>query len=252
MPAPAAKAEARIAFALGVGPGYQETCRIGSYRGPWLHESTRENQMSLGLRIGGLMLMASTAVLAGCEKGKGTSDTDGALGPRPAKTPKEAVVNMIKSIEENDKELFIRSVTVPDRELAEAAFESIFAGADFIKEYERAYGRDAAAKAGFGRMPSSADVAENVKITTDGDDTFARFSDRTPPTRVVRVNGEWKVEPPGKGPKPEDRQGFLKASRAIVKALNEAKSKIGREGYDAEKVLRETVEAFAEILVPGL
>ncbi len=158
---------------------------------------------------------------------------------------------MVKAVENNDKELLLKTMQFPDRELAEMAFESLFALADFVRKFEGAYGKGAAAKAGFRPAPTVSEVEASCRIKMDGERATAWVSSSTPPTQLARIDGQWKILPPGRGPSPDDRQRFLEGSRTIVKVLNEAKRKAGQPGYTAEGILKELVIAIAAVPLPS-
>ena len=206
--------------------------------------------MSKCTQIGLAFILAMGITFTGCGKHEGDLQGPANSKVAPAKTPKDAVMNLVRAVEENNKELFVISVTIPDRELAETAFESLFAIADFVTEFEKAYGMAPLRRARLSKAPSYEEVEANLKIEINGDQATAQLSDRTPPMTLLNVNGDWKIDLPGRGPSPENREQFLQGSRAIIKALKNGKSKIGRKDYDGKRVLRETLEAIAPIDIP--
>jgi len=168
---------------------------------------------------------------------------------KTASTPKEAIVNATRALEDGDRGTFIASVYISDDgdELAGALFDFVYAHRQLRKAMEKEYGEAPRGLMG-GKDDDTADeVEEKVEITEEKDDTAkAKMPGKSSPTGLVKKDGYWKVDMSEMAPKAEEREKALKNMKAMAKAANDVRDKVGKEGYDADKIMLEMRKAMAE------
>ncbi len=154
-----------------------------------------------------------------------------------ASTPKAAVLNMARAMEQGDEGLFLSSVNVDDKEMAKVMFGQISAMYAYNKKFVAAYGR-APGKNGK-KMPTIDELATKVKIEENGDKATAEMPDKGGKMNLVKTDGAWKVDMGAAMPTSEQRDKTLKMARIMTGVVREATTKIGGEGYTAEKIEQE-------------
>jgi hypothetical protein len=185
-----------------------------------------------------------------------------------AATPKQAALNFVKAFRTGDKDLFRATVHAKDMEYAEAFFDTASALSVLFSRLEDAYGPEVMASQDdwhYRKLPDPATAGDRMKIEVDGDsawayvpDDAATVGDDSAGLQLVKKDGRWYVDmdlmlrpPVFEGAPQEFRQEMEKAlaevrghmikdREAIVAACLEARKKIGRDGYTAERILAET------------
>jgi hypothetical protein len=203
------------------------------------------------------VLAGMMTIAAGC-KGKPEAEKKGqaegghepkATVRRSAETPKEAVVNFWKAIEENDKGLFMANVNVADKDkqLAEKMFDGMVAMRSVMTKLEKEYGKDEIAKAGKRGGPAQTfsykDIEAKVQIKEEADKATATMPEAggefVPP--IVKKDGHWKVDLTQDVPTDQEREMAVKMFDRMRTAAKNAEKKIGKEGQTAEKIMSEMV-----------
>lgn len=159
-------------------------------------------------------------------------------GGKKAKTPKDAVRNFVNALLKGDKELFAESVHYgeADKELVEAQFEMMAAMTEFATKFGKAYGSGQFK----GAKPAvTEEDLEKLKIEASGDTAFARGPSGGKEMNLVKKDGTWYVDISGDMPPGKDTEKAKKALGLITKGIKKAAGNIGKEGYDAEKVMGE-------------
>lgn len=187
-----------------------------------------------------VMLVISASLLAACNK---EGETGGTL--TKAKTPKEAICNMSRAIQDADKDLFLASIYLEDREFSEDLFEWLVAACAFGKEMERAFGK--LPERDMPKRPPTEDEIAQFQIEEHGDRATAanpqdpRF---TKPMPLIKKSGAWLVDLSDVRPKDENRARYIKGLKAMMKAYNEVRPKIWMPGITKEMVKQELSKAM--------
>ncbi|MHC4982511.1 MAG: hypothetical protein ACYTF6_05010 [Planctomycetota bacterium] len=172
-----------------------------------------------------LCLVAAAILAAGC-------------GPKKAKTPKEAVVNVYKAVDQDDKDLFMANVTCEDPNFPETFFDAMTAMREFTKEFVKKYGKGKMGEHGEkARAPGPKEIGEEARITT-----YATIPDQAKPTRLTIEDGYWKMDLTEMLEGEEGRR-FREVLSLTPSAVKKALKKIGQEQYEdnPEKIITELV-----------
>jgi len=193
-----------------------------------------------------LVLVLAASLVAGCSKDGDKGGTGGGKGGAvaKAKTPKEAVTNMSKAIEKMDKDQFLASTYLGEggKEFAEAMFDTMAAMTAFGKEMEKAYGKDAIA--GMVEQTPALTDEELAKLVIKEEGEKATATDpKGKPVRLVKKDGAWLVDMSEDVPKGEERAKALKEAKAMAKAYNDVRPKIGK-GMTKEQIAEELGKAM--------
>jgi hypothetical protein len=188
--------------------------------------------MSTALRITLAVLLTATVLAGGCSK--------------TAATPKEAVTNMVKAIDNNDKSAFKDVVCFGEgnQEAGEAMFDMMAAMVGFQKELQKAYGKDVVGPMGKNIIPTDDELAK-MEIKEEGDKATAKVQDK--PMPLIKKDGKWYVDLTKDAPSASEKDKMIKQSKKLVDAINKAKANIGKDGYTAEKINEELTKAMAGI-----
>lgn len=189
-------------------------------------------------------------IFAGCGKSDDES-SGGGSSAAPAKTPKEAAANFVKSFQNNDKTLFMNTVDLKpeDKDFASAAFDAMAAMASFQNAMVKTYGKDAVKDS----MPvPTLEDAEKANITIDPKDpdkASGKIGDKDSDTMFARKDGVWKIVM--KDVPPADKQAEVKKMFAtIIKATKDLRPKIGQQGMTAEKINEEFGAIMMKAMMP--
>ena len=165
-------------------------------------------------------------LVAGCQKG--------------AATPKEAVQNCFKSVQDGDKSAFLNSTTGLPPEEATALFEVASAAADFQKRFQSAYGADALGQfIGGARLPTAKEI-ESAQIKQDGNTATASIPALEPvPFRLRKEKDRWYVDLSALLPAGADTKMLAKLCKVAAKGINDTKGTIGKEGVSSQAVMTE-------------
>ena len=158
-------------------------------------------------------------------------------GGKKAKTPKDAVKNFVNALLKGDKDLFLSSVHYgeADKELVEAQFEMMAAMTEFYVKYEKAYG---AGKFKGSKPVISEEELADLEVEGSGDTAVARTSGGEH-TKFIKKGGTWYVDIRDDGPKGERAAQAKEALGLMARSIRKVAANIGKEGYDAEKVMGE-------------
>ena len=182
-----------------------------------------------------------TIIIAGCG-GKGCPT-------KPADTPAQALENMRLAMLAGNKKAFINCFEANDaqKQLLGAMCELSSAGAEFQQAMIKAYGEDAVKKMQ-GATPdadmSDEDWLEQVKIKVDGDKAFVTKKGEKEALELVKKNGLWKISSWGmlggrENLSEEELAQMVKMFEGMAKIMTDAKQKVGKTGYTAEKINQE-------------
>jgi hypothetical protein len=212
--------------------------------------------MAKAVRWFGVLVLAAT-LTAGCGKdgdkggggGSSTKTGDAKAGGgavTKAKTPKEAIANMSKATQNMDKGQFLAATYLGEsgREFAEAMFDSMAAMTAFGKEMEKAYGKDATADLPKDKPALTDEEIDKLEIKEEGDKAIAKDPKSGKPMPLIKKDGAWMVDMTGEIPTGEDRAKALKQAKAVTKAVNEVRAKIGKPGMTKEKIGEELMGAM--------
>jgi hypothetical protein len=165
---------------------------------------------------------------------------------RGAATPRQAILNVAKAIDADDKQLFMDNIYCQDMQLANAAFTIAVATRSLTRDFEREYGKGRWGPFRDRRQAGLAEVAETVRIEERGDRATAVIPDQDTITVVVRRGEEWKVdlveEITSTG---ENAMKDVKDRWGVVAvATRRAREKVGMGQYkdNPEKILDELVK----------
>lgn len=188
--------------------------------------------MSFALRLAGVVILATTIVAGGCSKA--------------AATPKEAVTNMAKGMEKNDKDLFMASIYAGDgnQELVEAMFNATTGLAAFSKDMEKAYGKDAIPGMARSSPLLSDDDLAKMEIKEDGDKATAKFPTGKSTLQLIKKDGKWLVDASKDLPPAADRNDIIKSMKKVTEAMAKVRPNIGKSGYTAQKINEEMQKAM--------
>ena len=189
----------------------------------------------------GLVLLVGVVLVAGCGKDEGGSGS-GTAKVVPPKTPKDALMNMVNAIKASDKKAFMDAVNVSEdaAPVVEAMFETMAMMMDFGKAMEKEYGKDALPEGGPAASAKMFDFDESkLQVKVDGDTATATMPDQDDKVKLVKKDGKWKVDLSDQMPPPDQRKQMIESLAVMKKAVAAARSKIGKEGYTAEKVMQE-------------
>jgi ABC-type glycerol-3-phosphate transport system substrate-binding protein len=162
----------------------------------------------------------------------------GCGGAREAKTPKDAAINMAKAFETGDKDLFLSSIKVADKETVSKMFDGMTAMKQFAEKFEKAYGRPLKG-VNLGDIPSADEIEKKLEVKIDGDKATGTMEGQTKPMPFVKEGGKWLVDLGKDMPTGQEKEGVVKMFEATKKAVDELMPKIGAEGYDADKMEKE-------------
>lgn len=179
--------------------------------------------MNTGTKTIAVLLAASLLVVVGC-------------GTPEAKTPKDAAVNFVKSLHSGDKDLFLASVSIDDKELAEAMFDTMAPMLDFAKAFEAEYGKDKMEGMNLGDIPTVAEVTDKLEIKEDGDKATGKLPGKDDPIELIKKDGIWKVDLAKDMPSAAEREQVMKMAKAMGDAVGKAKERIGKDS--AEDVMK--------------
>jgi len=164
-------------------------------------------------------------------------------GGKKAKTPRDAVKNYVNALLKGDKDLFLSSVHYgeADKELVEAQFEMMAVMMDFMTKFKKVYGTG---KFKGAKTAVTEEELEKLKIEASGDTAVARSPSGGEEMKLVKKDGTWYVDITGDMPPGKDAEKEKEALALITKGIKKAAGNIGKEGYDAEKVMGELGAAF--------
>ena len=187
------------------------------------------------LKAGSVLLLGLAVAMGGCSK--------------DAKTPKEAVINLAKAIEKNDKSLFLATVNIKDedKDAAGQLFDAMITAIDFQKSLEKTYGKDALKSVGSGPADDvpAADKVEKGTVKEDGDKAKVTPADSKTGIDTIKINGIWKVKFDDIGAGDTKAQN-IKMAQAMKKAIDATKGDIGKPGMTAEKLLANMQKAMKD------
>jgi hypothetical protein len=203
------------------------------------------------------MLRGLTIIAALAALGSGLTGCKPKAQP-PAKTPKEAIVNFSRAIDNADKDAFLRAIDVAPEDMpaAEAMFEMDSAYVDLRGKMVKAYGKDAMSKLGeqFAEVAKNVPTADevNAKIiikldqTKDKKDAVkaeASMPNEKSSTALMKKDGVWKV-----ALFQSDRPTAEKIAKlqAVSKACKAVAAKIGEEDVTPEHLGRELTAEMAK------
>jgi hypothetical protein len=193
--------------------------------------------MSKALKL--FVVLAGMSVLvAGC-------------GASTAKTPKEAIKNLSKSIENSDKALFLASIYAGEngKEVAEAMFDGMAAMTSFSKAMEKAYGKEAGAEMRKDSPVMTEDEINKLDIKEEGDKATAKDPSKGKPMTLVKKNGVWLADMSEMVPKDAaERTKMIKMGQGMAKAIGEVKGKIGKSGVTKEQINKELNDAVGAVM----
>jgi hypothetical protein len=203
------------------------------------------------------ILLSLAVTMVGCSKDSGKKESGASRGP--AKTAKEAAVNLVVAVEQGDKALFVQTMAADskDKPMVEAMFEVVSAMWEFGNAYKKAYG---SLPPGMSDMPPSASEFESkVQIEETGDTAKARLPGGKGPMDLVKKDGVWKVDMEMRMPDdPKARDEQITQAVRQAKAVRDVRTKIGKPGMTGEKIMEELGKAMSSaferpqpIEVPG-
>ena len=192
--------------------------------------------MNTGTKTIAVLLAASLLVVVGC-------------GAPEAKTPKDAAVNFVKSIHNGDKALFLASVDIEDKELAEAMFDTMAPMLDFAKAFEKEYGKDKLEGMSMDEVPTVEEVTGKIEIKEDGDKATGTLPGKDDPIRLIKKDGVWKVDMSKDMPSAAERDQVMKMAKAMGDAVQKAKERIGKDS--AEDVMKVLGAAMMAAMMGG-
>jgi hypothetical protein len=162
----------------------------------------------------------------------------------------EAVINMVKSVDSGNKEMFLASIHIPAgaEDAATAMFEQGLAMSRFEKAFVAAYGEAAAGRVipGSSSQPISEKleaIQANGQVAIDGDRATVRMGGEPEGMGLMRVDGAWKVDLSEAFTQmaPTDMALMM---RKMAEAYDIARAKIGQPDMTAEKVEQELQRAM--------
>jgi hypothetical protein len=152
---------------------------------------------------------------------------------------------MNKAIETMDKDLFLSTVYFGEngKEMAEALFYVTAAMMGFGKDMENAYGKDAGADFTKDGPILTADELAKLEIKEEGDKATAKNPKGGRDVSLVKKDGAWKLDMTEEIPDAE-RLEFIKEHKAMLKAISDARAKIGKPGMTKKKINEEFGKAM--------
>jgi len=183
----------------------------------------------------------SVSLSAGCSK--------------KASTPKEALKNMVKAMQDGDSEAFVAcfDATEDQEKILGVLCELTSATMKFEEAMVKEYGEDAVKQGG---SKSNLDDfkddkwLEDVEIKIDGDKATATRKGQKKPLNLVKKDGEWKIDAGDMADEKQmkDMDKALKMFESMTKATKDATGKIGKDGYTAEKINKEMYEEMKTMM----
>lgn len=159
----------------------------------------------------------------------------------PAKTPRDAMGNMIAAVDTNDKKLFAQTVYMGEGDMSafrDAMFDSMQVSLTFARKIEQTYGKQPGMN-----IPSAADLAK-LEVKENGDKATA---DTTP---LIKKDGVWMVDmSAGLPPAGPQRDMALKGMQGTVAAINKVMPNIGKPDYTAQKITEELQKEMQALMM---
>jgi hypothetical protein len=161
-----------------------------------------------------------------------------------AKTPKDAAVNYARSLYHGDKDLFLATVDVEDKEVAVFTFNTITTMLDFYHAFEKVYGKDRSAWLWEQACPTVEEVANEIEIEEDGDKATGAVPGKIHPILFVKKGDVWKVDmsmdvQDGRALKEQiQRRGVDRIAKVLRKNVEEIKARLGKDSIrDVKRAL---------------
>ncbi len=170
---------------------------------------------------------------------------------KKASTPKEALENMVKAMQDGDSEAFVAcfDATEDQEKFLGVMCEVTYAKMKFKEAMVKEYGEDAIPKSYLDDFKDDKWL-EDMEIKIDGDKATATKKGQKEPLNLVKKDGEWKIDAKDMADENQmkDMGMTLKMFEALTKAMKDATSKIGKKGYTAEKIHKEMYEEMAKAM----
>jgi hypothetical protein len=133
------------------------------------------------------------------------------------------------------------------KEVGEAMFDGIAAMMGLLKDLDKTYGKDA--NSPMGDMSNEAPIftdAEIAKIDVkeEGDKASAVNPKDKKPMKFMKKDGVWYADMSEDMPPAAQRDGTIKQSKAMVKAVGDVRAKIGKTGMTRDKIMQELMGAM--------
>ena len=163
-----------------------------------------------------------------------------------AKTPKEAVANLSRAIDGRDKALLLHSIYIEGdaNEFLDTSFAMMTALVNFSDSMEKEYGKGASPSVKKGTVVLSEEELNRVRIVEEGEKGSAILPDRTTPLKLIKRDGRWFVDFTSAVPAGPMREEVIRTAKAMVKAVEEVRAKIGQSGMTKETLNQEFIEAL--------
>ncbi len=182
-----------------------------------------------------------TMMIAGCG-GKGSPT-------KKADTPEQAMENMRLAMLAGNKKAFINCFEANDaqKRVLGAMCELTSAGGELQQAMIKEYGEDAVKKMHDttpGADMSAEDWLEQVKIKIEGDKAYVTKKGEKEALELIKKGGLWKISSWGmlggkENLSDEELAQMMKMFEGMAKIMTDAKQKVGKAGYTAEKIQQE-------------
>jgi hypothetical protein len=170
------------------------------------------------------------------------------------KSIRETITAFAQAMEKADTKTFKKNITYTkvDEPVIKAMWAMVRETNGFEKDMKKAYGQagvDAVKKSQLARMgmtpPSPEDIAKKLSIKVAGNTAKATITGQPEPLNLVKENGQWKVQlfKPGKMQGPTGQMASAMFGAMTQKAKS-VRKKIGKPGYDADKIMTEMSKAM--------
>ncbi len=196
-----------------------------------------------------MMMLIGTALLAaGC----GDDDNGNGNGTPTADTPMQALKNFQAAMLAGDKDAVANCIDGSDKHIEFFAdtCEMIAVTTRFQDAMKAAYGEDAVKGGGEKNPFADENFLKGVEIKIDGDTAVATKPGDDEKIKLVKKNGQWKLDANAMMPEEEFEQAAM--AMAMMKAMAEAQKglmdKIDQPGYSAERINKELGQAMGKAM----
>jgi len=200
------------------------------------------------------VLLVGMMVFVGCKgksKKRSSSDDDERTPTKKAETPKEAAIAFTKAIAKGDKEQYMAMIATKDEELAGAVFDAVSASRSFADAFVAKYGdahSDVISNLRMAKeIPTPEEVKDKGEVTEEGDKAKVKVPGKGEDgLDLIKKDGVWLVDLDKDMPKGEEKETVLKQCKAMATVTPKVKALIGKEGYDADKIMAELDKRLKE------
>lgn len=176
------------------------------------------------------LLTGALFFCAGCSKK--------ASAPPKVSTPRETLKNMQQAVLAGDEDAYLACFEASDeeKEVLRHLYDGMVTTLRFERAMTKAYGQDAVKmddmKTAVRKMTDEKWI-EKITIEVNDKTATAQEKDQQTIIRLVKKDGEWKILT-----KIVPDKKFMEVLIPLTQAMKDAMGKIGKDGYDAERIVK--------------